>query len=421
MKKVTAMILLGAITFTLAGCSADIPFLKSKKPAATESATAPNPESSASSTVSAEEKTEESAPVPTELPVNLFAEEEVKVESTVQELTPTPSAEEEISPVRKAIEALPMVKSTNALMNLLYTEHDNSSFNSAEDLAGYIGQLPLASIDYCISNKRGVEDDAESRARLTKKIVRHAFVYAPEEPEEIHEYFDADGHLLFTIEDMDSVGGQSLGKIRIKFAGSDQGIDFCYDDICIAVLDEFDTFSEDRKAEIGERVKPMTDSEKEANIQKNREKYKKDSKTVREIVGEDKWNAVDAVYMLYPGHPRADDEGFVKISKDSLYVQNLLNTKYFRKRHKYSLANVRNYVVFEDKDGNQLFSFNTSPKTKSVDIYRKDKTIDAGYSAGLIYKTYPEYIDIEEQMVYEEELAKSENVNIDDDGAAEED
>ena len=320
---------------------------------------------------------------------------------------PTPTPTPILSPQERAIKAITESKDMNEFLDYLHADHDNSQYGTANGLNNIVGQLALNNVAYCVSDKNGIEEDDVMEERLTHKFIQREFVYMPEYIEEEHEYYDMDGRLLFTIQDMDFTDGKSTGKHRILLPGSEVGIT-CYDDnVDIAIVEVFDSLSENEKSRLGDRT-GLSDKDRKANIKKNNEMYG-ETKVLSDYVDEDVIKSAKTVALYHPKSRYANADGYVNIPITSAYAKRLLNMRYIRKRHIYKLNNIKHYAIFKDKNGKPLFTFNQSNKTKGIDLYRKDKTMTRGYRKGKIIPMYPEYVDIEQELKYEKKLKEKEN------------
>ena len=320
---------------------------------------------------------------------------------------PTPTPTPKLSPQQRAIKVITESKNMDEFLKALHEEHDNSQYGMAYGLNNYVGQLALNNVAFCVSDINGIEEDEIMEERLNHKFIQREFVYMPEYIEEAHEYYDIDGTLLFTIQDMDFTDGKSTGKHRILLPGSEVGITCYDDDVDIAVLETFDALPESEKAKIGDRT-GLTDKEKKVNIKKNHELYG-ETKVLSDYVDEDVIKSARTVALYHPKSRYANADGYVNIPVSSAYAQRLLNMRYIRKRHIYKLNNIKHYAIFKDKSGKALFTFNQSNKTKGIDLYRKDKNMTQGYRKGKIIPMYPEYVDIEKELKYEKKLKEKEN------------
>jgi hypothetical protein len=320
---------------------------------------------------------------------------------------PTPTPTPKLSPQQKAIKVITESKNIDDFIKALHEEHDNSQFGMAYGLNNYVGQLALNNVAFCVSDINGIEEDDVMEERLNHKFIQREFVYMPEYIEEAHEYYDIDGTLLFTIQDMDFTDGKSTGKHRILLPGSDVGITCYDDDVDIFVLETFDALPESEKSKIGDRT-GLTDKEKKANIKKNHELYN-ETKVLSDYVDEDIIKSAKKVALYHPKSRYANADGYVEIPVSSAYAKRLLNMRYIRKRHIYKLNNIKHYAIFKDKNGKPLFTFNQSNKTKGIDLYRKDKNMTQGYRKGKVIPMYPEYVDIEKELKYEKKLKEKEN------------
>ena len=350
-----------------------------------------------------------------EYPQDLFYNDPPRPETP----TPTPTPTVAVNPLVELTERLNSIQNSDDLIRELHKSHDNSSYNIPEGLANYVGQIALENVHYCVSSKTGVEDDEVMRERLNKTMIKHAFVYEPTTADDIHEYFDMNGNLLFTIEELDFIDGKSVGKYRVRIPGQETGITFYDNDIDIALLEEFDKYGEDRKAEIGKKTYIPTDAELQSIVQKNAQLYR-EPQYLNHWISDEKLNSITFVDVLLPKHKLANEEGYVRITPKCKYIQHLLKQQYVKKGHNYRITNIKNYVVYRDKDGNQVFSMNISNKTKAIDISRKKPTIEEGYRRAKIIKTYPATVDIEQALLEEEQLILEENGILDTESEAEE-
>lgn len=349
----------------------------------------------------------EPTPTPTEEPTPTPTETPTPTPTPTETPTPTP----ELDPQAEAIRKLSEVRTTDDLIKALHDPHDNEQYGAVEHMASYVGQISLTNVAYCVSNVHGIEEDDVMLKRLEVPMIRRDFIYVPDRIQEAHEYYDKNGNLLFTIEDLDFTGGQSTGKFRIRTPGSSEPLDFYSDEVNILMLEEYDRWAEAKKEEIGDRTIGLSEAEKQANIKKNHERYG-ETVDVTDFITEDKLNAISTIHIYHPDCAFADAEGYVTIPFNCAYVQKLLTTKYIRKSHVYKLNNIKHYVIFRDASGNDLFTFNDSGKTAGVDLYRRDKTMKKGYKWGRIIYFYPETVDIEKELEYERTLLLEEDSKL---------
>ena len=340
------------------------------------------------------------------------------------ELTPVPDSEVEsvLEPVISEPEepepemTLANVTNTNELMSFIERPHDNSAYGPSEGIEAYIGQIALQKVAYCVSSETGIEVTNNALKRLETRLVRCDFIY-PGAVEETHEYFDKDGTLLFSIDDMDFTGGKSTGKYRIYTPGMETGLEFYSDEVDISAVESYDQLGEGRKSEIGSRKHVMTEEEKKEIIDKNlafvAERKFNQVYSLKELVNRyrDKWKEVKGVYIYAPESEFADSDGYVRISKNSKYVQKYMNMQFIRYPHTYSINNETNYIKFVDADGNQLFTINPSRKTQAVDVYRKNKTIEQSYYRGRVLNMYPADVDVEKAIEEEKIMVKNEQAS----------
>jgi len=120
-------------------------------------------------------------------------------------------------------------------------------------------------------------------------------------------------------------------------------------------------------------------------------------------------NAVATVHVYHPKSEFADKDGYVQIPVSSRFAQRLLNQKYVKKTHAYKLNNNKNYVIFRNKEGKNLFSFNESKKTEGIDLYVGGGRIYKAYNEGKVVFLYPETVDVRKAIKAEKKMVAQEN------------
>ena len=405
-KKIVIILIATVLALSVVGCSSSLVSSGEETETVSESETS---ESSTSTSSSSEEaSTSESSSGDSQ--EDLFAQidkekEEAERKQREAEARAQQQAQEELEkdPQNQAMKALQKVTNAEEFVDLIRKEHDNAKygFGTAESLENYVGKLDLSKVACCVSDDNGLEKVADYNKLLNMKIVQKEFIHLPQQAEKTHEFFDADGNLLFTIEELDYIGGLSTGKYRVKTPKAEAPITYYDDDVNIGLIEEYEQWDNIKQENVGARTHFETEEEIQKNIDKNN--METEPVTLKDIIGK-KYNNIKTVSVYAPDYDGTNEKGYVNIPISSSYIQKILNNKYFEKRHTYKLSNERNYIVFKDENGKQVFTLNNGSVTEGIDLSYQKKSIKKGYNSGKITELYPADTDINAAIQSEEEL-----------------